>query len=98
MNTYKKKIYENYISNHNKNLYGENSLSKITAYFPALNHYYGRHLPTDKNARILDIGCGDGNSVYWLQQSGYKNAGGIDLSAEQIEKGRSMGIENLQNA
>ena len=98
MNAYKKIIYDNYISNHNKKLYGENSIAKITAYFPVLNHYYGRHIPANKDARILDLGCGDGNSVYWLQQLGYKNASGVDLSIEQIEKGRSMGIQNLQQA
>ena len=97
MNAYKKIIYDNYISNHNKSLYGETNISKIKAYFPVLNHYYGRHIPADKNARILDLGCGDGNSVYWLQQLGYKNTCGIDFSAEQIAKGKSMGIENLQN-
>jgi len=98
MDKYKQSIYENYISNHNKNLYGENSLSKISAYFPVLNRYYGRHLPADKNASILEIGCGDGGSVYWLQSLGYKNTRGIDYSAEQIEKGRSMGIGNLECA
>lgn len=97
MNAYKKIIYDNYISNHNKKLYGETNISKIKAYFPVLNHYYGRHIPPDKNVRILDLGCGDGNSVYWLQQLGYKNTCGIDFSAEQIAKGKSMGIENLQN-
>ena len=95
MDKYKQKIYANYISNHNKNLYGENSLERIKAYGPALTYYYGRHLPADKNARILDIGCGDGNFVYHMQQMGYKNASGIDYSAEQVEKGRSMGIHNL---
>lgn len=96
MDKYKQKIYASYISNHNRNLYGENSLAKIKAYAPALNYYYGRHLPADKQARILDIGCGDGNFVYHMQQMGYTNASGIDYSAEQIEKGRSMGIQNLQ--
>ncbi len=95
MDKYKQKIYASYISNHNRNLYGDNSLAKIKAYGPALNYYYGRHLPADKQARILDIGCGDGNFVYHMQQMGYKNASGIDYSAEQVEKGRSMGIENL---
>ncbi|GAA4464018.1 hypothetical protein GCM10023093_13580 [Nemorincola caseinilytica] len=95
MDKYKKIIYDNYISNHNKNLYGEMSLERIKAYAPALNHYYCRHLPADKQARILDIGCGDGNFVWHIQQLGYANAAGIDVSAEQIEKGRSMGIRNL---
>lgn len=95
MDKYKKKIYDSYISHHNKNLYGENSLSRIKAYFPALDYYYGRHLPANKDVAILDIGCGDGNSVYWLQQRGYKNTYGVDVSVEQIEKGKSMGISNL---
>ena len=95
MDRYKKIIYENYISNHNKNLYGENSLARIEAYFPALKHYYARHIPPNRDQRILEIGCGDGNFVYCLQQMGYKNANGIDYSAEQIEKGKSMGINNL---
>jgi cyclopropane fatty-acyl-phospholipid synthase-like methyltransferase len=95
MDKYKQKIYASYISTHNKNLYGENSIAKIAAYAPALNHYYGRHLPADKNARMLDIGCGDGNFVYHMQQLGYKNASGIDYSQEQVDKGCSMGINNL---
>ncbi len=96
MDRYKKIIYDNYISNHNKNLYGEMSLERIRAYAPTLRHFYSRHLPADKNIRLLDIGCGDGNFVYHLQQEGYRNAAGVDVSPEQIEKGRSMGIENLQ--
>ncbi len=98
MDRYKKIIYDNYISNHNKTLYGENSIARIKAYAPALNYYYCRHLPTDKNARILDIGCGDGNFVYHVQQLGYKNAAGVDVSAEQVNKGISMGINNLHCA
>lgn len=98
MDKYKKIIYDSYISSHNKNLYGENSLVRITAYFPALKHYYARHMPADRSARILELGCGDGNFVYCLQQMGYTNVYGIDFSKEQVEKGRSMGIQNLEQA
>jgi 2-polyprenyl-3-methyl-5-hydroxy-6-metoxy-1,4-benzoquinol methylase len=98
MDNFKKTIYDSYISNHNKNLYGENSLSNIAAHFPAWKHYYGRHLPPDKNVSILDIGCGDGTFVHCLHTFGYKNTYGIDLSAEQINKGKSMGIPNLECA
>jgi cyclopropane fatty-acyl-phospholipid synthase-like methyltransferase len=95
MKGYKKIIYENYISNYNKDLYGENTLSKIKAHFPSLKHYYARHVPSNKDAHILDIGCGDGGFVYCLQQMGYTNVSGVDFSAEQVAKGRSMGIANL---
>jgi 2-polyprenyl-3-methyl-5-hydroxy-6-metoxy-1,4-benzoquinol methylase len=98
MDKFKKIIYDNYVSNHNKNLYGEKSIAKIVAYFPACQHYYGRHLPTDKNAAILDIGCGDGGFVYWLHHLEYANAGGIDISQEQIEQGQRLGIKNLRQA
>lgn len=96
MEHFKKVIYDNYISKHNKSLYGDMSLERIDAYSPALQHYYGRHLPADKTARIVDIGCGDGNFVYFMQQRGYVNAMGVDVSQEQIDKGTQMGIPNLR--
>ncbi len=98
MDKYKQSIYENYISTHNKTLYGENSLEKVRAYFPVQNRYYGPHLPKNKDAAILEIGCGDGGGVYWLHSLGYKNTHGIDYSGEQIDKGKSMGIPNLECA
>lgn len=98
MENFKKIIYDSYISKHNKTLYGENSIDRIKAYAPALNYYYCRHLPADKNTRILDIGCGDGNFVYHLQQLGYVNAMGVDVSQEQIDMGTRLGIKNLHCA
>jgi 2-polyprenyl-3-methyl-5-hydroxy-6-metoxy-1,4-benzoquinol methylase len=49
------------------------------------NHIYGKLLPTDKTAKILDIGCGAGHFLYYLDKKGYKNYKGIDISPEQVE-------------
>ncbi len=95
MEKFKEIIYTNYVTTHNQNLYGEGSIAAIEAHFPDLNFYYGKHLPANKNAMMLDIGCGDGNFVYWLNKQGYANAHGIDISAEQIARGEKMGIKNL---
>lgn len=46
---------------------------------------YGQILPNDKNAKILDIGCGTGHFLYYLNKKGYNNFLGIDLSSQQIE-------------
>ncbi len=96
MEKFKEIIYTSYVSTHNKTLYGDMTIARIEGHFPALDFHYGKHLPKDKNATILDIGCGDGNFVYWLNKRGYNNAYGIDISQEQIDKGRQLGIGNLE--
>jgi 2-polyprenyl-3-methyl-5-hydroxy-6-metoxy-1,4-benzoquinol methylase len=47
--------------------------------------WYKNFLPTDKNARILDVGCGMGGFLFFLEKQGYTNYWGIDLCAKQIE-------------
>jgi cyclopropane fatty-acyl-phospholipid synthase-like methyltransferase len=44
--------------------------------------WYYDCLPSDREARILDIGCGDGKFLFFLKQKGYLRMEGIELSAE----------------
>jgi ubiquinone/menaquinone biosynthesis C-methylase UbiE len=44
-----------------------------------------RHI-TDKNARILDVGCGSGEFISLLQQRGFKNLYGVDVDDALIDK------------
>lgn len=95
---YKQVLYENYRSTHNVHLYGILSIQLIEKNFSTWSYYFQSILPRDKQARILEIGCGDGAFVYFLQQQGYSNVSGIDLSEEQIAVGVSLGISNLKVA
>lgn len=45
---------------------------------------YKKFFPSDKNSRILDIGCGMGHFLYYLKTKGYTNFNGIDLGKQQI--------------
>ncbi len=45
-------------------------------------------LPPDRNAPILDMGCGSGKFLFMLEQMGYTDLTGVDLSPEQIERAR----------
>jgi SAM-dependent methyltransferase len=43
-------------------------------------------------ARILDIGCGQGLLVYALNMAGFRSVQGIDLSEQQVAVGQSYGL------
>lgn len=95
---FKEVIYKNYVRNHTRQLYGTETLESIRRHFPVWNYYFKRLLPANKEALLLDIGCGNGSFVYYLQQAGYADARGIDLSEEQVAYGRSLGIANIRSA
>jgi len=96
--TFKDRFYRSYTSTHITGRKGEATLQRFQNEFATWDKHYGRLLPTKRDARILDVGCGRGGLVYWLQQRGYRNASGIDLSAEQVNTARGLGIPNVQQA
>lgn len=96
MEDYKVKLYERYYTTHNTKLYGVSSIEKIKKNYTVWNYFFKRHLPENSGAVILDLGCGDGAFVYYLQDMGYTLAEGLDYSQEQIDCGLNLGISNLQ--
>lgn len=46
--------------------------------------WYKKFLASDKDAKILDIGCGMGHFLYFLKSQGYSNFFGIDISEQQV--------------
>lgn len=96
--TFKDRFYRNYTSTHITGRKGEATLERFQREFPTWDRHFGSLLSSDRAARILDVGCGRGGLVYWLQQRGYRNASGIDLSAEQVDTARRLGIPNVQQA
>ncbi|HVA01272.1 MAG TPA: class I SAM-dependent methyltransferase [Terriglobia bacterium] len=58
--------------------------------------FFGPLFPAQKDAAILDIGCGYGELLYFLQREGYTNTQGIDLNAQQVAVGSALGVRNIQ--
>jgi 2-polyprenyl-3-methyl-5-hydroxy-6-metoxy-1,4-benzoquinol methylase len=48
---------------------------------------------TNKEQRILDVGCGNGDLLRYLQSRGYKSLNGLELSAYAVERLAAQGIE-----
>ncbi len=53
-------------------------IGKAIDYFDDLEASLAAYLPHDKNASILDIGCGFGRVLAFLRRAGFANAHGID--------------------
>lgn len=56
----------------------------------AYRHYLRGWLPADRNTPIVDLACGQGFLIYFLQQAGYECISGIDLSPDQVRIARQI--------
>lgn len=88
--------YDRYVSTHVLTRKELPTTASIAARIPKLRALYGQYLPAAKSTPILDAGCGHGTLLHWLQAEGFTCAEGVDVSAEQVLLGRSLGIQNLQ--
>jgi 2-polyprenyl-3-methyl-5-hydroxy-6-metoxy-1,4-benzoquinol methylase len=59
---------------------------------------YGPHLNLAKNARVLDVGCGDGQFLYYLRSQGVSALAGIDSSGDRLERCKRYVTPNVQTA
>jgi 2-polyprenyl-3-methyl-5-hydroxy-6-metoxy-1,4-benzoquinol methylase len=95
MTDYKDRFYGAYYSTHIVPRKGEVTLDRFRTYARVYDRVWTSVLPADKTARILDAGCGSGSLVWWLQQRGYEQSGGIDVSAEQVMVANALGVRHV---
>jgi cyclopropane fatty-acyl-phospholipid synthase-like methyltransferase len=92
----KDKIYENYVDNHTMNLYGDVRNINSNRTHSLWDKYYLSELKSiRKDAKILEIGCGNGTFLNYLKIKGFVNLRGIDMSAQYLEQGKQMGHDNI---
>ncbi|MFH1645173.1 MAG: class I SAM-dependent methyltransferase [Candidatus Omnitrophota bacterium] len=98
MSDYRQKFYSRYVSTYQKGLFEIENCEIIKKSFPVFHKYYVRHFPEDKGASILELGCGNGAFLYYLQHLGYCNSYGIDISQEQINIAKRIRVNNAEKA
>jgi len=52
----------------------------------------GPLLPADRQARILDVGCGRGYALQDVQALGYSQLSGVDVNADQVAFAQKLGL------
>jgi 2-polyprenyl-3-methyl-5-hydroxy-6-metoxy-1,4-benzoquinol methylase len=91
MSDWRERLYATYLSGGQ----GHDSSSYYTR-APRIIDLIVRHVPADRNTCILDLGCGAGAFIFWLQQRGYKNIVGIDASAEMVSVAHRAGLGRVK--
>lgn len=92
MNDFRAELYKNYVSGFKSKIasYDER---EIQTHWQWSDHKYLPHLKNyPETAEILEIGCGPGFFLDYLENRGYKNALGIDFSEEQIQFAVKRGV------
>lgn len=92
--SYREWLYDSYVETHvghTRDLWR----AGIERQAQAFQHYFGRHLPKDRKARVLDVGCGYGAFLHYLRARGYVNSEGVDVSPQQVEEARRLGVGGI---
>ena len=55
-----------------------------------------RHFPADRNAAVLDLGCGNGVLLLAARREGYVHLSGVDGSTEQVAIAHRLGIADVR--
>jgi len=94
MKNYKTKIYENYLTNRLVSSI-PSDLSSLNSRKPFYLNIIDNHFPIERDIKVVDLGCGYGAFLHFVQGRGYKDAEGIDVSVEMVEASRRLGIKGL---
>lgn len=94
---YRHRIYQHYVSTHAHVAQGR-SLTDLEPRRPYLNKLIRDHFPEDRDATIIDLGCGHGAIIHFARLAGYRNIGGIDSSPEQVALAKRLGIRGVREA
>ena len=84
------KIIESYHSYMRRPSVNDSAVRKVL--FKSYRRILGPWLPADLSAHILDIGCGEGALLAFLQEQGYLNLSGFDLSPENVGCCHEVGL------
>lgn len=92
---WKRRFYNRYLSSGQSEVQSFSAEKAFLKEGPYLKHVIQSFFPEDKKISIIDLGCGRGGFVYHLQQFGYKNVKGYDVSQEQLDYARQLGLNNI---
>jgi 2-polyprenyl-3-methyl-5-hydroxy-6-metoxy-1,4-benzoquinol methylase len=89
---WKDRLYSTYVSSGQVTDLHLGADEQFASRQPYIQKVIREHVPEEKSIRILDLGCGAGAFLYFLNKAGYQNIQGVDVSAEQAALAARLGI------
>ena len=90
---YRGRLYARYLSNRSE---APDTLDGLQPRAPYLRKLIRDHFPPDRDAAIVDLGCGHGALIHFARQAGYHNLEGMDGSHEQVVAAKRLGIDGVR--
>jgi SAM-dependent methyltransferase len=92
MQDWKEAVYQSYVSSGHIREFGGSAAEYFKPRQAYLEAMIRDHFPSDRDSRVLDIGCGHGALLYFLHRASYRHARGVDGSREQVELAKRLGV------
>lgn len=92
---YRARIYDRYVEAATSPV-APDSLAGLETRRASSMRLISRHFPPQRDAAILELGCGHGALLYFAQQAGYTNISGVDRSPAQVEAAKRLGIQGVR--
>ena len=90
---YRQRIFQEYQSSIARELTLTSPADPVAAFGPIYRAHFLPHIPASKDACILDVGCGTGSLLAWLQQEGYRHVQGVDRSPQMVRLARERQVQ-----
>jgi SAM-dependent methyltransferase len=94
---WKSRLYQFYVSSGQSGVKDTSSVESVYSRSgPIFRHTIQNHLGSDRQLKIVDLGCGHGGLLYYLKRAGFRNIEGVDASGEQIALAHRCGIHEAK--
>ena len=94
---YRQRIYGSYVQSRDVPL-APDTLAGLKPRLPYLRQLVRTHFPQNRDAAILELGCGHGALLHVLAEAGYMHMRGVDTSQEQVAAAQRLGIDGVEQA
>lgn len=97
MSKYRERIYGSYVEAATSRL-APDTVAGLAPRRAYLSRLVAQHFPADRNAAILEVGCGHGALLHVAREAGYTRIEGVDGSPSQVAAARRLGIAGVREA